>query len=69
MKPSKTDAIILCPERLGHLASERMFESTEAHLPFTNNKEVYEIFVQEFNVLSWSETDATFLTFISVWKH
>lgn len=69
MKTSKSNAIILCLERLVRLTFERMPYSTDAHLPFKNKKLLYEIFVQEFIVLRTLETAPTFATFISIWKH
>lgn len=51
MNPSKADAIIMFIERLVSMTSECMPESTAAHRHCTIKKEVYEIFVQELNVL------------------
>lgn len=38
MMPSKADAIRLCVERLVRMTSERIPDSTEAHLSYTNKK-------------------------------
>lgn len=69
MKPSNADGIIRYVERTVHLTSERMPYYTEADLPVTNKRKVYESSVQKVNIHRSSEIYPTCSNFISLWKH
>lgn len=65
---TKSDAMIIFLERLVSSTAERMPDSGEAHLPFFEKKQVYEVFCREYELLYNSNTIPTFSYFTEVWK-
>lgn len=60
MKKTKTDAVIILLQRPFCTTAEQVHDTEEAHIPFVDNKKVYEVFENEFKILNKNEIVPTF---------
>lgn len=68
MKNTKAHSVIIFLQRLVSSTAERMPDTGEAHLPFIENNQVYEVFKREFAILNKDEKVPTFSYFTAIWK-